>query len=323
MTYRQAGVDKEKGYEHVHSIKDMIQKTHSKHVLNQIGAFSALFVLPEGYEKPVLVSGTDGIGTKVKLASDYKIYDTVGIDCVAMCVNDVLCHGAKPLYFLDYLAVGKLDPVVSKDLVKGVSNGCLQAKASLIGGETAEMPGVYAEDDFDMAGFCVGIVEKDKQIDGSNIKEGDVIIALPSTGVHSNGFSLVRHIFDEEAMDKYHKTLFTPTKIYVNDILKLMEHVTPHGLAHITGGGLIENVPRILPKNTHAKIDRDKIKVLDIFKTIQSIGNIETDEMFGTFNMGVGFVIVVDKKDVDQTLSILDDGYVIGEIITQDTGITL
>ena len=323
MTYKQAGVDKEKGYEHVDSIKEMIQKTHSKHVLNQIGAFAALFELPSGYTQPVLVSGTDGIGTKVKLASQYKIFDSVGIDCVAMCVNDVLCHGAKPLFFLDYLAVGKLDPAISKDLVHGVSEGCLQAQASLIGGETAEMPGVYQEDDFDMAGFCVGIVEKDKQIDGSTIQEGDVIIALASSGVHSNGFSLIRHIFDEEAMNQHHQTLLTPTRIYVNDILKLMQSVTPKGLAHITGGGLPENLPRILPENTHAKIDTRKIKVLDIFHTIQDLGKIETEEMYGTFNMGVGFVIVVDPSDVEQTLEILEDAYVIGEIIKQEKGITL
>ncbi len=323
MTYRQAGVDKEKGYEHVDSIKSMITQTHSKHVLNQIGAFAALFEMPEGYKKPVLVSGTDGIGTKVKLASLTNTYDTVGIDCVAMCVNDILCHGAKPLFFLDYLAVGKLDPVISKDLVKGVSDGCLISDMSLIGGETAEMPGVYQGDDFDMAGFCVGVVEKEDQIDGSNIKEGNVIIAIPSSGVHSNGFSLIRHIFSEEELIEHKDELLKPTRIYVKEIQALMKHIKPNGLAHITGGGLIENVPRILPENTHAVIDKSKIDVLDVFHLIAKQGDIEMDEMYGTFNMGVGYVVVVDEKDVKKTLEIIEDAYVIGEIIHKEKGITL
>ncbi len=323
MTYKQAGVDKEKGYEHVDSIKDMITKTHSKHVLNQIGGFAGLFELPTGYKKPILVSGTDGIGTKVKLASQFEIYDTVGIDCVAMCVNDVLCHGAKPLFFLDYMAVGALDTTMSTALVKGVAKGCELSNMSLVGGETAEMPGVYHGNDFDMAGFCVGIVDKDDQIDGSAIKDGDILIGLPSTGVHSNGYSLIRHIFDEENLEKHHKALLEPTRIYVKDIQKLMETVKPHGLAHITGGGLIENLPRILPENTHAHVDTSKIAQPTIFKTIQELGNIETEEMFGTFNMGVGFVVVVDPKDVDKTLQVIKDAFVIGHITEGIKGITL
>lgn len=323
MTYKQAGVDKEKGYEHVDSIKDMITKTHSKHVLNQIGGFAGLFELPTGYKQPILVSGTDGIGTKVKLASQFDIYDTVGIDCVAMCVNDVLCHGAKPLFFLDYMAVGALETTMSTALVKGVAEGCEISNMSLIGGETAEMPGVYQGKDFDMAGFCVGIVDKEDQIDGSKIVAGDVLIGLPSSGVHSNGFSLIRHIFDEENLEKYHKTLLEPTRIYVREIQKLMEQVQPHGLAHITGGGLIENLPRILPENTHAHVDTTKITQPEIFNVIQKLGAIETEEMFGTFNMGVGFVIAVAKEDVDKTLEILEDAFVMGHIAEGEKGITL
>lgn len=323
MTYKQAGVDKEKGYEHVDSIKDMITKTHSKHVLNQIGGFAGLFELPTGYKQPILVSGTDGIGTKVKLASQFDIYDTVGIDCVAMCVNDVLCHGAKPLFFLDYMAVGALETTMSTALVKGVADGCEISNMSLIGGETAEMPGVYQGKDFDMAGFCVGIVDKEDQIDGSKIVAGDVLIGLPSSGVHSNGFSLIRHIFDEENLEKYHKQLLEPTRIYVPEIQKLMEQVQPHGLAHITGGGLIENLPRILPENTHAHVDTTKITQPEIFNVIQKLGAIETEEMFGTFNMGVGFVIAVAKEDVDKTLEILEDAFVMGHIAEGEKGITL
>lgn len=323
MTYKQAGVDKEKGYEHVDSIKSLIQKTHSKHVLNQIGGFAGLFELPQGYHQPVLVSGTDGIGTKVKLASQFDRYDTVGIDCVAMCVNDVLCHGAKPLFFLDYMAVGTLDTDMSTALVKGVATGCEISQMSLIGGETAEMPGVYQGKDFDMAGFCVGVVDKENQIDGSKIKEGDVILGIKSSGVHSNGFSLIRHIFDAENLEKYHEVLLTPTRIYVNEILTLMEKIKPHGLAHITGGGLIENVPRILPKTMHACIDRSKIEIPEIFDVIQRLGNIDIDEMFGTFNMGIGFVLILDKEDVSEALHILEDAYVIGHIEKGSQGITL
>lgn len=324
MTYKQAGVDKEKGYEHVDKIKDSLKRTHNKNVLNTIGGFAGLFKMPEGYEKPILVSGTDGIGTKVKLAAHFNKYDTVGIDCVAMCVNDVLCHGAKPLFFLDYLAVGKLDTQVSSALVSGVVEGCLQAAAALIGGETAEMPGVYHGNDFDMAGFTVGVVDEKDQIDGSNIGVGDVIIAIPSNGFHSNGFSLIRHILNtEELLEAYKEDLLTPTRIYVKEILELLETVKPHGLAHITGGGLIENLPRILPENKHAVIDKKQIKIPEAMLRLMEEGNLNIDEMYGTFNMGVGFVVVVKKDDVESTLSILKDAYVIGEIIEKEKGITL
>ena len=324
MTYKQAGVDKEKGYEHVSSIKDSLKKTHHPNVMNMIGGFAGLYSLPTGYEEPILVSGTDGIGTKVKLASHFETYNTVGIDCVAMCVNDILCHGAKPLFFLDYLAVGALDTKMSTALVEGVVEGCLQSDASLIGGETAEMPGVYQEVDFDMAGFAVGIVDKKDHIDGSSIKKGDVIIGIPSAGLHSNGFSLVRHLLEgTDKLEALKEELLTPTRIYVKEILELLKSVRPQGMAHITGGGLIENVPRILPEGTHAKINREVIKVPTIMRTLQELGNLEEMEMFGTFNMGIGFVVVVKEEDVDKTLSLLPDALIIGNIEEGEIGLTL
>lgn len=324
MTYKDAGVDKEKGYEHVRAIKDNLKQTHDNHVMNMIGGFAGMYALPTEYENPVLVSGTDGIGTKVKLATYFDTYDTVGIDCVAMCVNDILCHGAKPLFFLDYLAMGHLNTKVSTDLVAGIVQGCLQSETSLIGGETAEMPGVYDDGDFDMAGFAVGLVDKKDIIDGSAIKKGDIIIGIPSSGLHSNGFSLVRHILNTDTLLHEHKEdLLTPTRIYVKDILGLLKEVRPHGLAHITGGGLIENLPRILPKGCHALVDKRAIQVPSIMKTLQTLAQLDENEMFGTFNMGVGFVVVVDAADVDVTLNHLKDAYVIGQIVEGEIGITL
>lgn len=314
LTYKDSGVDKEKGYEEVKIIKEIVKKTHGKEVLTGIGGFAGLFK-PEisDMKEPVLVSGTDGVGTKIKLAMELDKHDTVGIDLVAMCVNDVLCQGAKPLFFLDYIATGSLKPEKMADLVSGVAEGCSQSECALIGGETAEMPGLYKENDYDLAGFAVGIVDRDKIIDGSNIKEGDVAIALSSSGVHSNGFSLVRAALDVanvKLCDKFEDTtvgerLLVPTRIYKKEISALLKEVEIKGIAHITGGGLYENVPRMLPENIGIEFDLKESEIDSVFKAIQKWGNVETKEMFSTFNMGIGMVIVVDAKDVDKSLEIL------------------
>ena len=314
LTYKDSGVDKEKGYEEVQIIKEIVKKTHGKEVLTGIGGFAGLFK-PEisDMKEPVLVSGTDGVGTKIKLAMELDKHDTVGIDLVAMCVNDVLCQGAKPLFFLDYIATGSLKPEKMADLVSGVAEGCSQSECALIGGETAEMPGLYKENDYDLAGFAVGIVDRDKIIDGSNIKEGDVAIALSSSGVHSNGFSLVRAALDVanvKLSDKFEDTtvgerLLVPTRIYEKEISALLKEVEIKGIAHITGGGLYENVPRMLPENIGIEFDLKESEIDSVFKAIQKWGNVETKEMFSTFNMGIGMVIVVDAKDVDKSLEIL------------------
>lgn len=314
LTYKDSGVDKEKGYEEVKIIKEIVKKTHGKEVLTGIGGFAGLFK-PEisDMKEPVLVSGTDGVGTKIKLAMELDKHDTVGIDLVAMCVNDVLCQGAKPLFFLDYIATGSLKPKKMADLVRGVAEGCSQSECALIGGETAEMPGLYKENDYDLAGFAVGIVDRDKIIDGSNIKEGDVAIALSSSGVHSNGFSLVRAALDVanvKLSDKFEDTtvgerLLVPTRIYEKEISALLKEVEIKGIAHITGGGLYENVPRMLPENIGIEFDLKESEIDSVFKAIKKWGNVETKEMFSTFNMGIGMVIVVDAKDVDKSLEIL------------------
>lgn len=314
LTYKDSGVDKEKGYEEVQIIKEIVKKTHGKEVLTGIGGFAGLFK-PEisDMKEPVLVSGTDGVGTKIKLAMELDKHDTVGIDLVAMCVNDVLCQGAKPLFFLDYIATGSLKPEKMADLVRGVAEGCSQSECALIGGETAEMPGLYKENDYDLAGFAVGIVDREKIIDGSNIKEGDVAIALSSSGVHSNGFSLVRAALDVanvKLSDKFEDTtvgerLLVPTRIYEKEISALLKEVEIKGIAHITGGGLYENVPRMLPENIGIEFDLKESEIDSVFKAIQKWGNVETKEMFSTFNMGIGMVIVVDAKDVDKSLEIL------------------
>ena len=320
ISYKDSGVDKEEGYRTVEKIKDKVKSTYSANVMNEIGSFGALYKLGD-YKKPVLVSGTDGVGTKLKIAFETGKYDTVGIDCVAMCVNDILCHGAKPLFFLDYLACGKLDSDVSSEIIKGVADGCLQAGASLIGGETAEMPGFYTVGEYDIAGFAVGAVEEDEIVNGSKIEEGDTIIAISSSGPHSNGFSLIRKLFVDlnEVYEnkRIWEHLLTPTKIYVKSIQKLMESVKINGMAHITGGGLIENVPRTIPEGLCANIDKKKVEIHPIFKH-GYFKKVTEDELWGTFNMGVGFVVIVKKEDAEKTIGILkengENAYEIGYI---------
>jgi len=320
ISYKDSGVDKEEGYRTVEKIKDKVKSTYSANVMNEIGSFGALYKLGD-YKKPVLVSGTDGVGTKLKIAFETGKYDTVGIDCVAMCVNDILCHGAKPLFFLDYLACGKLDSDVSSEIIKGVADGCLQAGASLIGGETAEMPGFYTVGEYDIAGFAVGAVEEDEIVNGSKIEEGDTIIAISSSGPHSNGFSLIRKLFVDlnEVYEnkRIWEHLLTPTKIYVKSIRKLMESVKINGMAHITGGGLIENVPRTIPEGLCANIDKKKIEIHPIFKH-GYFKKVTEDELWGTFNMGVGFVVIVKREDTEKTIGILkengENAYEIGYI---------
>ena len=320
ISYKDSGVDKEEGYRTVEKIKDKVKSTYSANVMNEIGSFGALYKLGD-YKKPVLVSGTDGVGTKLKIAFETGKYDTVGIDCVAMCVNDILCHGAKPLFFLDYLACGKLDSDVSSEIIKGVADGCLQAGASLIGGETAEMPGFYTVGEYDIAGFAVGVVEEEEIVNGSNIEEGNAIIAISSSGPHSNGFSLIRKLFVDlnEVYEnkRIWEHLLTPTKIYVKSIQKLMESVKINGMAHITGGGLIENVPRIIPDGLCANIDKKKVEIHPIFKH-DYFKKVTEDELWGTFNMGVGFIVIVKKEDAEKTIGILkengENAYEIGYI---------
>ena len=337
--YAAAGVDITAGYRAVELMKKHIASTMTKGVCSDIGGFGGLFELDmTGITKPVLVSGTDGVGTKLKMAFLMDKHDTVGIDCVAMCVNDVVCAGARPLFFLDYIACGKNFPEKIADIVKGVADGCVQAGAALIGGETAEMPGFYPVDEYDLAGYATGIVDKDKIIDHSSMREGDVIIALASSGVHSNGFSLVRKVFDVENTDlrtpmaelggkSLGETLLTPTRIYVKPVLALMEKVKVKGISHITGGGFYENIPRSIPAGLCANIERARVKVLPIFELLMKQGNISERDMFNTFNMGVGMSIVVAREDVETALSILreagEDAYVIGDIIAGDEKIKL
>ena len=337
-SYKEAGVDITAGYEAVKLMCGHIAKTLTKGALSDIGGFGGLFELDlEGVSKPVLVSGTDGVGTKLKLAFLTGVHNTVGIDCVAMCVNDVVCSGAKPLFFLDYIALGKNVPERVAAIVEGVSEGCVQAGCALIGGETAEMPGFYPEDEYDLAGFSVGIVDKAKIIDKSSVSVGDKIIALPSTGVHSNGFSLVRKVFgvNKENLDKFYdelgttlgEALLTPTKIYVKPILALNSEVKVKSVSHITGGGFYENIPRSIPDGLTAKIDGNALKILPIFKLIQKVGNISEHDMFNTFNMGVGMTVVVSSEDAGKAISILKnngiDAYVCGEIIDGDEGVVI
>ncbi len=338
-SYAKAGVDITAGYKAVELMKQHIAKTVTSGVCSDVGGFGGLFELDlEGIKKPVLVSGTDGVGTKLKIAFLMDKHDTVGIDCVAMCVNDIICAGAKPLFFLDYIACGKNFPEKIADIVKGVCEGCVQSGAALIGGETAEMPGFYPIDEYDLAGFSVGVVDKDKIIDNKKMKEGDVIIALPSTGVHSNGFSLVRKVFDVENADlktpvaelggkSLGETLLTPTKIYVKPVLALLDAVDVKAISHITGGGFYENIPRSIPDGFGAKIDKASVKVLPIFDYLAKVGNISERDMFNTYNMGVGMSIVVAPEDVEKSLSILkeagEDAYVIGEIVKSDTKIEI
>ena len=325
-TYKSAGVDKEEGYKTVDKVKSAVAETHNKNVLNNLGSFGAFYAIGE-YKNPVLVSGTDGVGTKLKIALDTKKYDSIGIDCFAMCANDILCHGAKPLFFLDYLACGKLDSNVASEIVLGMVKACKDNECALIGGETAEMPGMYQVGDYDVAGFCVGIVERDEIIDGSKIKKGDKIIAIPSSGFHSNGFSLVRKVFpnfEEEFEGKpLYETLLEPTRLYYHPIHQLLKVVGLSGIAHITGGGLRENVPRIIPNGLCAAIQTEKIRIPSIMLELEKRGNVDRMEMFGTFNMGVGMVVVVDEKDAEKVLSTLKDAYEIGEITENEEKINL
>ncbi len=339
-SYKNAGVDITAGYKAVELMKAHIARTMTSGVMSGIGGFGGLFELDlTGIQKPVLVSGTDGVGTKLKMAFIADKHDTVGIDCVAMCVNDVICCGAKPLFFLDYVAVGKNKPEKVAQIVSGVAEGCVQSGAALIGRETAEMAGFYPEDDYDVAGFTVGVVDKDKILDNTKMTQGDVIIALPSSGVHSNGFSLVRKVFDVEnnknllsPVDELSgksicQTLLTPTKIYVKPMLSLFESVTVKGVSHITGGGFYENIPRSIPEGFGAKIEKKAVKVLPIFDLIAKTGNIPERDMFNTFNMGVGMSIVVDKNDADKALEVLrangENAYIIGEIQKSDEGVII
>ncbi len=338
-SYAAAGVDITAGYKAVQLMKEHIAKTITSGVCSDVGGFGGLFELDlTGISKPVLVSGTDGVGTKLKMAFLMDKHDTVGIDCVAMCVNDIICAGAKPLFFLDYIACGKNVPERIADIVKGVCEGCVQSGAALIGGETAEMPGFYPVDEYDLAGYCTGVVDKDKIINNKTMAAGDVIIALASSGVHSNGFSLVRKVFDVENADvkspvaelggkSIGETLLTPTKIYVKPVLALLEKVKVKGISHITGGGFYENIPRSIPDGLGAKVKKDSVKVLPIFDLIAKTGNISERDMFNTFNMGVGMSIVVAKEDVDIALSVLkengEDAYIIGEIVKSDEKIVI
>ena len=333
-SYAATGVDITAGYKAVELMKSHVARTMTPGVCSDVGGFGGLFELDlTGITRPVLVSGTDGVGTKLKLAFIMDKHDTVGIDCVAMCVNDIICAGAKPLVFLDYIACGKNFPEKIAAIVSGVAEGCVQAGAALIGGETAEMPGFYPVDEYDLAGYSTGVVDKSKIIDNSKMKAGDVIIALPSSGVHSNGFSLVRKVFDVENADikspceelggkSIGETLLTPTKIYVKPVLALLDNVSVKGISHITGGGFYENIPRSIPGGLGAKIERSAIKILPIFDLIAKRGNISERDMFNTFNMGVGMSIVVAPEDVDKSLEILkangEEPYVIGTIIESD-----
>ena len=338
-SYAAAGVDITAGYRAVELMKEHIAKTMTQGVCSDVGGFGGLFELDiTGMTRPVLVSGTDGVGTKLKLAFLLDKHDTVGIDCVAMCVNDIICVGAKPLFFLDYIACGRNVPEKIAQIVKGVAEGCVQSGAALIGGETAEMPGFYPVDEYDLAGYSTGVVDKSKIIDNKTMKAGDVVIALPSSGVHSNGFSLVRKVFDVENSDitrpvaelggkSIGETLLTPTKIYVKPVLALLEEVKVKGISHITGGGFYENIPRSIPDGLGARISREAVRVLPIFDLIAKTGNISEHDMFNTFNMGVGMSIVVAAEDAGKSLEILrahgEDAYIIGEIIESEEKVTI
>ena len=340
MDYKNAGVDIEAGYKSVELMKEHVKKTMRPEVLGGLGGFSGAFSLAKikEMEEPVLLSGTDGCGTKVKLAMIMDKHDTIGIDAVAMCVNDIACAGGEPLFFLDYIACGKNYPEKIASIVSGVAEGCLQSEAALIGGETAEHPGLMPEDEYDLAGFAVGVVDKDKILDNKTMEAGDVVIALPSSGVHSNGFSLVRRVFDVENADiktpmeelggkSLGETLLAPTKIYVKPMLALFEEVKVKAVSHITGGGFYENIPRSIPKGFGAKIDKSALRIPPIFKLLAEKGNIPERDMFNTFNMGVGMSVVVAKADAEKALEILkangEDAYIMGEIIPSEEGVVI
>ena len=335
--YAKAGVDITAGYKAVELMKGFIQRTRTPGVLSDIGGFGGLFSIGQGYEEPILVSGTDGVGTKLKLAFQMDRHNTIGIDAVAMCVNDIICCGAKPLFFLDYIACGKNVPEKIAAIVEGVAEGCVQAGAALIGGETAEMPGFYPEDEYDLAGFSVGIIDKKEIIDPADMKEKDLVLALPSTGIHSNGYSLVREIIRDKGLsldqpfENSGKTLgevlLEPTKIYVKPVLSLLKEVKVRGISNITGGGFYENIPRSIPQGLGAKIDAKALRIHPIFPFLQEKGGISDHDMFNTFNMGVGMVLVVSPEDGKKSLEILHregvDAYPIGEIIQSNERILL
>lgn len=339
-SYKKAGVDITAGYKAVELMKGHVMRTMTPGVISDIGGFGGLFSLKEftSYEDPILVSGTDGVGTKLKIAFLMDKHDTVGIDCVAMCVNDVICCGAKPLFFLDYVAVGKNIPEKVAAIVSGVASGCVQSGCALIGGETAEMPGFYPKDEYDLAGFCVGIVDRKRIVSNDSMTKGDVVIALPSSGVHSNGFSLVRRVFDVDNADlsapvealsgkSLGETLLTPTKIYVKPLLALLDTLMVKGVSHITGGGFYENIPRSLKNGFGVKIDKTLLRIPPIFDLIAKTGNIPQRDMFNTYNMGVGMTVTVAKEDADKALDVLkdngEDAYIIGELIQSDEGVVL
>lgn len=330
IDYKSAGVDVEAGYEAVKLMKEYVKTTYDKNVLGELGSFGGFYALDDKEDGDVLVAGTDGVGTKLKYAFISDKHDTIGIDCVAMCVNDIVCQGAKPLLFLDYLAQSKIDPVKVANIVKGISDGCRESGCALIGGETAEMPGFYADGEYDMAGFAVGIAKKNKIINGSNIVKGDVLIGLKSSGIHSNGYSLVRKLFGEDIakLDVYNEelgakpidVLLTPTKLYVKTILDLIEKYEVKGIAHITGGGFIENIPRILPKGLAAKVDINSYEVPAVFRVMQKLGDIPTEKIYNTFNMGIGMVLAVDKNIAGDVVKYLNkneagSAVIIGEVV--------
>ena len=334
-SYRDAGVNIEAGYEGVKLMKEHVARTMIPGVISDIGGFGGLFA-PQisGMTEPILVSGTDGVGTKIRIAQRMNKHDTVGIDCVAMCVNDIICCGAKPLFFLDYIAIGRNEPEKVATLVSGVAEGCVQSGCALIGGETAEHPGIMAPDDYDLAGFCVGIVDKPKLIDNSKMQAGDVILALPSSGIHSNGYSLVRKVFDVEHADlsaycpelgqTLGEALLTPTSIYVKPVLRCMDAVMVKGMSHITGGGFFENIPRCLPEGLSAKIEKAAVRTQPVFHILQNRGGISEHDMFNTYNMGVGMAVIVAKEDADKAIAALDCGaYIIGEITHGGERVTL
>lgn len=339
LTYKEAGVDVHAGYETVRLIKDSVKKTYIKGVMSDIGGFGGMFALDKNeYEEPILVSGTDGVGTKIMIAFMTDKHDTIGEDAVAMCVNDVICQGAKPLFFLDYIASGKLEPTKVATIVEGIANGCVKSGCALIGGETAEMPGLYKDGEYDVAGFCVGIVDKKKIINGSTIKEGDTLIGIPSSGIHSNGYSLVRKIFFdyknynvndyiEELGSTLGEALITPTRLYPKLILDVISKFNIKGMSNITGGGFYENIPRMFPEGLTADIETKNINVLPIFKLMQREGNVDIDEMYGTFNMGIGMVMAVDSNDADKIIeymqSIGEKPVKIGTMVKREGGLKI
>jgi phosphoribosylformylglycinamidine cyclo-ligase len=336
ISYKDSGVDVERGYEAVKLMREHVKSTYTSGVLGDIGSFGGFFQMPKGMEEPVLVAGTDGVGTKLKYAFIANKHDTIGIDAVAMCVNDIVCQGAKPLFFLDYFATGHLSPETVATVVSGVAEGCRQSGSALIGGETAEMPGFYQDGEYDIAGFAVGVVDKKKVINGKSIKEGDALIGIRSSGIHSNGYSLVRKLWGEDKteLEKYDErlgariidALLTPTKIYVNSILRLIEKVEVKGIAHITGGGFIENIPRIFPEGIGCEINTKSYEVPAIFKIMQEKAEIADSQIYNTFNMGIGMVVCVDQKDVQATIKQLESTgescVVLGKTV-KGSGVTL